>query len=62
MKVNEVKQMSEAKLFESIDNENDTGFLTEDLVSIVKTHRANDWSEPMSGDELVEWMKSVVNG
>lgn len=62
MKITEVEQMSDNKLFESIDSDNDTGFLTEDLVSIVKTHRANEWSKPMTSEEFSAWMESVVNG
>lgn len=52
MKVNEVKQMSDAKLFETIDRDNTTGFLTEDLVKIYRTHTSESWDEASFDDEL----------
>jgi hypothetical protein len=59
MKITEVEQMSEAKLLESINRENDTGFLTEDLVKIVDTHRNDQWSEPMDPDDFIAWMYTL---
>jgi len=58
MKINEVTQPSDKTLFESIDATNDTGFLTEDLVKIVRTEQAGAWSEPMTADQLLEEMDS----
>jgi hypothetical protein len=57
MRINEVQQPSDKALFESIDAENTTGFLTEDLVKVVRTHQANEWSEPMTAKELLESLK-----
>jgi hypothetical protein len=57
MRINEVQQPSDRALFESIDTENNTGFLTEDLVQVVRTHQANEWSRPMTAQELLESLK-----
>jgi len=57
MRINEVQQPSDKALFESIDAENNTGFLTEDLVKVVRTHQANEWSGPMTGEQLLESLK-----
>jgi len=57
MRINEVQQPSSKALFESIDAENNTGYLTEDLVQVVRTHQANEWSEPMTAEELLESLK-----
>lgn len=54
MKITEVQQPSDRTLFESIDQDNNTGFLTEDLVRIVREHQSARWSEPMTADELLE--------
>lgn len=60
MKLKEVKQPSDKKLFEEIDKNNDTGFLTEDLVQIV---RATDgpWKE-VTSEQLEEDIKRAMNG
>lgn len=52
MKINEVTQPSDKALFESFDKDNDTGFATEDLVKIFRTHEANNWEETTFEDEL----------
>lgn len=57
MRINEVQQPSDQALFESIDAENNTGFLTEDLVKVVRTHQVNEWSKPMTAEELLESLK-----
>lgn len=61
MRINEVQQPSDKALFESIDAENNTGYLTEDLVKVVRTHQANEWSEPMTGEQLLESLKWVLS-
>ena len=47
-------------LFRTLGRDNDTGFATGDLRSILEQHRSGQWSEPMTADEFIEWMKSVV--
>lgn len=54
MKITEVQQPSTCALFESLDQDNDTGMLTEDLVRIVREHQTGAWSQPMSAAELLE--------
>lgn len=44
MNLKEVKQPSDQTLFEEIDRDNDTGFLTEDLVKIVRA-KDGKWQE-----------------
>lgn len=58
MRLFEVTNLNKQELYETLDRTNDTGFLTEDLVKIVKTEQANEWSEPMSGDDLMKLMES----
>lgn len=62
MRLDEVTQLTEQELHEVIDATNDTGFKTEDLVKIVMTDRANEWSEPMTAEELIAEMESWKNG
>lgn len=51
-----LKQINEAAesvvLMEQIDAINDTGYLTEDLVTIIETHRKGVWSEGLDSDEF----------
>ncbi len=57
MKINEVKVSSTKSLFEELDKNNNTGFLTEDLVKVVQAHQTNEWSEPMTAEQLLESLK-----
>lgn len=54
MKISEVKQPSTARLLESVDQDNNTGFLSEDLVKILREHDAGQWSQPMTAEQLLE--------
>jgi hypothetical protein len=58
MKINEIAKPSDQYLYESLDSNNQTGFLTEDLVRVVKTEQAAQWSPPMTADELLAEMDS----
>jgi len=58
MKINEVTQPSDKALFEALDPTNDTGFLTEDLVKIVRTEQAGNWSAPKNMDDFLAEMES----
>ena len=61
--VEEVKDVMEhVQLMEEVEAMNDTGFLTEDLVSIVETHRKNMWSEGMTGEEAKAALKKRREG
>jgi len=57
MRINEVQQPSDKTLFESIDAENNTGYLTEDLVRVVRAAESNQWSAPMTAQDLLESLK-----
>ena len=58
MRLFEVTKLNDKELFEAVDRTNDTGYLTEDLVKIIKTDQTNEWSEPMDADELSKLMES----
>jgi len=44
MKINELTQMSDAALFESINSTNDSGISTADLVQVVRADQLNQWT------------------
>ena len=56
MKITEVTRISRERIIEEISKNNDTGFLSEDLASIVETHISNCWSKPMTAEELIAEM------
>lgn len=58
MKINEVTQPSDNALFEALHKDNNTGFLTEDLVKIVRTEQAGQWSAPKTADDFLAEMES----
>lgn len=62
MNLNEIKQPSDKKLFEDLDAQNDTGFLTEDLVKITRAKQDAKWSEPMTGEQLDEHIRKLCGG
>ena len=65
-----LKQLNETAtkvaMFEEIDSINDTGYLTEDLVSIVETAQKNVWSESLDADafevHLEKLRQEALNG
>lgn len=61
MKLKEIKQPSEQALFEEINKQNETGFLTEDLVEVKRTIDSNDWHESMTSEQLTEKIKRLSN-
>lgn len=40
-------------LVESIEENNDTGFSSEDIACLIETHIEDEWSEAMSGDDFI---------
>jgi hypothetical protein len=58
MKITEVTQSSTKAIFESIDADNNSGFLTEDLVGIVKAHQADQWQS----HDADSYMKNLLEG
>lgn len=53
MKIKQVSQPSDRTLFEALDQDNDTGFATEDLVKIVRAYHGGEWSEAQTYDEFM---------
>jgi hypothetical protein len=62
MKATEFTQPSDKKLMESLSHNNTTGVLAEDLVKVVRTHHANQWSKPMTLEESLEFDRMIVSG
>ena len=56
MKITEIARPSRRRIAEAIEQTNNTGFLTEDLVRIYETETSECWSEPMTADELIAEM------
>lgn len=54
MKIIEILKSSDKALFEAFDRDNNTGFATEDLVKIARTHEANNWDEIDFDDFMAE--------
>lgn len=55
----DLKKLTDEELFDELDEDNDTGFATEDLVKIVKQHIGGEWSKPMTAEELIEYLEGL---
>jgi hypothetical protein len=62
MKITEVTTSTLTALRESLEQENNTGFLTEDLISIAKQHLSGQWSTPVTLEESLAIDKLIVEG
>ena len=60
MKINEVTQPSDQRLFEELDKGNDTGYATADLAQVVRQHSSGQWSEPMTAAELMSQLRKIA--
>lgn len=49
MRINEVKQPSEKSINESVER----GEITESMGQILKTHTADQWSDPMTAEQMI---------
>lgn len=58
MKINEITIPSEKAIFEDIATNNNSGFLTEDLVGLVVAERTNQW-QSYDADSFV---KNLLEG
>lgn len=58
MKINEVTQPSDKVLFERFAADNNTGFLTEDLVKIYRSHQG-EW-DSCSADEAIDDIDALM--
>jgi len=60
MRINEVKQPSDRSINESVER----GEITESMGRILKTHTADQWSEPMTAEQMIAennaLMESIV--
>lgn len=52
MKITEIMQPSDKFLTEEINKDNQSGYLTEDLIKIIRAD-AGQWSDPMSADDIL---------
>lgn len=59
-----LKQINEAAesvaLMEQIDAINDTGYLTEDLVTVIETHKKANWTEGMNAAEAKAYRNRLL--
>jgi len=60
MKITEVTQPSDQRLFEELDRDNDTGYDTADLVKVVRQHQSGVWSEPMTAEEVMAQLRKIA--
>ena len=58
MKITEVSQPTDRALLESIEADNNTGFLAEDLAKIYRTHQADNW-ESVQYDDLIDELERL---
>jgi hypothetical protein len=59
MKINEAIKPSTKTLTEQFGTNNDTGFLTEDLVKIYRTHEKDVW-HPATLDESIDEIDALL--
>ena len=62
MKIAEIEAGSDNKLFESLHADNESEFVTEDLVSMVRTNQEGQWSDGVSAADIAKLMETVWNG
>jgi hypothetical protein len=62
MKIHEVTQSSDQQLFEQLNQDNHTGYATQDLVKVVRQHQSGQWSQSMTGDQLMDQLRKIANG
>lgn len=67
MKLKEIEEyyvnLTDQQLHEVIEKDNQTGFLTEDLVKIVRASQDDSqWSKPMTCEDFMSYLDSLVEG
>lgn len=62
MKSTEFTKSKLDMLKEDIEQNNDTGFLTEDLVKIAEQHFNGTWSKPMTLEESLDFDRMIIEG
>lgn len=58
MKLEQITSV-DPKLFESIDKENNTEYLTEDLVKLAKAIENPNWTAPMGLNEALAYLGTI---
>jgi hypothetical protein len=53
-------EISTQALTESLDEQNDTGYATADLVSVIQEHQAGNWSAELTGEDLDALLESLI--
>lgn len=48
------------ELVESINETNTSGYNSEDLALMVEQHEQGEWSDEMTGDQLIEWLDNAI--
>lgn len=59
MKITEVTELNEQELLEAIEQNNDTGLKSKDVVKIIQS-QSQTWSEPRDADEAVLRLYQLV--
>lgn len=62
MKSTEFTKSKFEMLKEDLEQNNDTGFLTEDLIKIADQHFNGEWSEPMTLEEALDFDRMILAG
>lgn len=62
MKINEVTKSKLDVLKEDLAQNNDTGYLTEDLVKIAEQHFNGQWSKPLTLEESLDFDRMILEG
>ena len=62
MKITEVSQPTDQTLLESLQENNDTGVLAEDLTKVVRTHNNKQWSKAMTLEESLSVDRMIAEG
>ena len=62
MKITEVTKSKLDVLKEDLAQNNDTGYLTEDLVKIAEQHINGAWSKPMTLEESLDFDRMILEG
>lgn len=54
------EELKSVALMEEIGSINDTGYLTEDLVTVVETHNKAQWSEGMTATDAKSHLQKLL--
>ena len=60
MKINDVTKTEDEALYETLDTDNDTGVSTDNLVKMVKAHRADNWSRYDNVEDFIKNLEELT--